>query len=63
LQKSIGRPVNPRDHIDQCGFAAAGWADDADRFAGLDLKAHLVQYGHIAHTVVVSLDDFIHMND
>ena len=60
---SAGGAVNPGDHVDECGFAAAGGADHTYRFTGLDFQRYFAQHSHVAHAVVERLDDLVEMDD
>ena len=37
------RGSTPKQRLDECGFAGAVLADEAERFAGLKIEAHIPQ--------------------
>ncbi len=42
-----GGPVDAGDHVDQGGFAGAGFADDANEFAGLKIGVDVFEHGEV----------------
>ncbi len=40
---TVSRRMNTLQHVDECGLAGTGRADDSDRLAGLNLERNVIQ--------------------
>ena len=54
-QLAGGRHVQPAEDVEQGGLAAAGRAEQADEFAGVEFEVHAVQRHHVHLAGVIDL--------
>jgi hypothetical protein len=60
---AAGGVVYAGDHVEQGGFAVAGFADNGDEFAGVDVERDFVEDGDFAVADGVGFDDVLHLDN
>ena len=62
LDRALGRRVQAAEDVHQGGLAAAGWTNDGNEFAFVDIERHIIQRADFLAAEVIDFADVAQFN-